>query len=258
MAHIKDDTDTSVAKDSVFDWGDSSVSLNYEADNKKTMAKQDSGGPSSRYDPKAMSRIVDITDLVDDSDDADSDFEGDSGNISAMNVKKRRSSTQGGYKSPLLCRQALMLAALTAIIVGASLAVGYAVLSAPQEEAPTSMGGGGTQGSRQQMEQFGQVLLEAAEEVTEACSESDMGLLADIESCKELCEDKMCCFEGVGGCAEEGDMECAVYGACVVLTEGSMNAPNGDEPAVYEETMLPTNPPEEDEFDGSPDEEEWE
>ena len=76
MANINDDT--SVGRDSVFDWGSSGSSKvrlsSIEGKGTKTnFNNQDTESPASRYDPSAMSRIVDITDLVDDSDDDDDD-----------------------------------------------------------------------------------------------------------------------------------------------------------------------------------------
>ena len=84
MANIADDT--SVGRDSVFDWGGkdgtnnvrmSSIIPSTSRSNSNRSNNSGGGGgggddsePSSRYDPTAMSRIVDITDLVDDEDDS--------------------------------------------------------------------------------------------------------------------------------------------------------------------------------------------
>ena len=109
MSHIKDDTDTSVARnsgflrDSVFDWGFNPSSINDNNDGNSragsgTEASED--GPSSRYDPKVMSRIVDITDIVDESSsDADSDDDLAAGHSSptlAGGVERGNGASTGG------------------------------------------------------------------------------------------------------------------------------------------------------------------
>jgi len=72
MANINDDT--SVGRDSVFDWGSSGSSkVRLSSIEGKTNININDAEAPSRYDPTAMSRIVDITDLVDDSDDDDDD-----------------------------------------------------------------------------------------------------------------------------------------------------------------------------------------
>lgn len=110
----------------------------------------------------------------------------------------------------------------TAVIVAASLAADSAVLAQ------------GTRGSRQ--------LSANTELLAEACSED--GLLEDINECKTLCSGTACCFDE--SCSTVMGEDCSVFAACHVMVEGSMNAVNGDEPAVYVATDLPTNPPEED------------
>jgi len=222
MAHIRDDTDTSVGRDPVFDWGfsrdESSVGKTDESAGNDVASLE----PSSRYDPKAMSRIVDITDLVDESDDADSDDEDDMvrhGRRSARS-KSVRGSTSGGkkakrnkkqplYKSPLLCRQALILLGLVGIIAAASVAIGYAVIGMNKDAS--------NEGGEQQR------LLIIAERVTTACSESNLD--GDMSDCQDLCDRKLCCFELSGSqysCEDDETMNCPVYAGCQALVEGAV------------------------------------
>lgn len=178
--------DKSITKQSCFDWGlgrDTMNSLESAAGSlistNKGSGDSASKGPSSRYDPKAMSRIVDITDLVDeaDSDDDEEEVIGHSSGLGG--VKKPKSGGRqygpggiGGGK--FMIRQALILMALVGIIVAASLAIGFAVPS-----SFSSGGAGGVVGNEQQ-------LFETAERVVMACSES--ALDESMKACQKICK----------------------------------------------------------------------
>lgn len=179
--------DKSITKQSCFDWGlgrDTMNSLESAAGSlistNKGSGDSTSKGPSSRYDPKAMSRIVDITDLVDeaDSDDDEEEVIGHSSGLGG--VKKPKSGGRqygpggiGGGK--FMIRQALILMALVGIIVAASLAIGFAV--------PSSFSSGGAGGDVVGNEQQ---LFETAERVVMACSES--ALDESMKACQKICK----------------------------------------------------------------------
>jgi len=260
MAHIQDDFNASGAKDSVFDWGYSHDSVRSKSNGSARSSNDDSSknsigsattGPSSRYDPSAMSRIVDITDLVDDSDDdADSDVEDDVIRHAKNQKRKSKKTRQKfkkqnpsfSYKSPLDCRQVLILTALVGIIVAASVAIGYAVLNSDNPSSsstnggstggvpPTRLGEGQEGVARQQQAGDGQQeLLEIAETVIEACSEANLD--EDMSECQSLCHASMCCFDEEGseyGCEDEDDVDCAVYGGCQALLVG-LSMEDGEE-----------------------------
>jgi len=261
MAYIQDDFNASGAKDSVFDWGHSSrdsgrsksngssknSSSNNDDSSKNSIGSAATSGPTSRYDPSAMSRIVDINDLVDDDDDDDDSDSDDnvihnghrSNNISAKNQRRKSKNRQklkhqypsSSYKSPLVGRQVVILTVLVGIIAAASVAIGYAVMNSDNPNnnvsgAPPTKLGGGSEGNnndnvaRQQQAGAGQQkLLEIAEMVIEACSED--ALDEDMSQCQSLCHANMCCFEEEGyGCGAENDVDCAVYGGCQALLVG--------------------------------------
>jgi hypothetical protein len=198
-----------------------------------------------------MSRIVDITDLVDDSSSNDSDSEdgivghnSGLGGVGGGGPPSTRTTTasstcsssaprpgEGGgrrqrapYGSPagagVGCRQALILASLVAVIAGSSLAIGYAVVG-PLGSA-TAADGDRPDGSRAYVGSGGggeQKLLEIAERVVVACSES--ALDSDMSDCRSLCRDSMCCFEGDGySCADDETRNCAAYAGCSNLMDG--------------------------------------
>lgn len=198
-------------------------------------ATGESNGPSSRYDPKAMSRIVDITDLVDaDSDvDSDDDIVGHSsskGGISGSKIsnkgggrsssRRQSAASSSGlvYNYGIGCRQVLILVSLVAIIVGASVAIGYAVINVEpsKNNTPQLSVRGGVEPQGEEQEQH---FLEIAERVITACSESSLD--ADMADCQELCHASMCCFEtGEYGCEDDERKNCAVYAGCANLMEG--------------------------------------
>lgn len=240
MADIRDDN--SASRDSVFDWG-------FSRDNNSNKSKDDASasgneGPSSRYDPKTMSRIVDITDLVDESSSEDSDDDaivghsnsngnGNKGRNSmsshqSKNKKNKKRHAQkkygpGGTGPNLMCRQVVILVSLVMIIAAAGVAIGYAVIDGGD---PTNNSGGASSGSNTSPAvrgadnaQVSQSLLEIAERVIIACAESKLD--EDMRECQELCHASMCCFEsGQYSCENDDSKDCAVYAGCEALVEG--------------------------------------
>ncbi len=172
-----------------------------------------SKGPSSRYDPKAMSRIVDITDLVDEADSDEEEVIGHSSRVGGVTKADSggptRSYGPGGKGGGFMGRQTLILLALATIIVAASLAIGFAV---PYDSSALSSGGGSVQGNEQK-------LFETAERVVIACSES--ALNEDMKACQKICKRNMCCFEtGKYSCKDDDKKMCAAYAGCEALVEG--------------------------------------
>jgi hypothetical protein len=211
-----------------------------------------------------MSRIVDITDLVDDSssDGSDGDCGGVVGHSSGLGAVGGRPAPGGGrdpgappppssriprgggggrrapYAPPpagaaarVGCRQALILSSLVAIIAGASIAIGYAVVgSPPPSSSSSSSSSSSASGNMAYLDSGGdgrggeQKLLEIAERVVVACSES--ALDADMSDCRALCRESMCCFQedddgdAKYSCADDGSRNCAVYAGCSNLMDG--------------------------------------
>ena len=216
----------SITRQSCFDWGMSLDGESFgEAAGSLGSGKEGSAsnnkGPSSRYDPKAMSRIVDITDLVDEADESDDDevighSSGMGGvRMNGVTTKPSKSLTPGQSRygpsgiggGDFVIRQALILVALVGIIIAASLAIGYAVPSSVL--GSRNSGGVGNE----------QLLLETAERVIVACSES--ALNEDMKSCQKICKNNMCCFEtGQYSCKADEKKMCAAYVGCEALVEG--------------------------------------
>ena len=210
----------SISKQSCFDWGlsrDTLISTDNgslvpgERTGSESSNKGPSREPSSRYDPKAMSRIVDITDLVDEADSDDEEVIGHSSGMGGVTRKNSGGQTSygpgGAGGGSFLARQALILLALVAIIVAASLAIGFAVPS-----SVLSSGGGSVEGNEQ-------ALFETAERVIVACSES--ALNEDMKACQKICKRNMCCFEtGTYSCKTDEKKMCAAYAGCEALVEG--------------------------------------
>lgn len=210
-----DDCNKSISKQSCFDWGLSRDTMNSIESAAGSLVpgneRSDSAskGPSSRYDPKAMSRIVDITDLVDDADSDDDEVVGHNSGLGGVTRGAKsggpaRSYGPGGVGGwNLMIRQALILVALVGIIVAASLAIGFAV---------PSSAGGSVAGNEQE-------LLETAERVVIACSESSLN--DDMRACQKICTRNMCCFEtGKYSCKDDEKKMCAAYAGCEALVQG--------------------------------------
>ena len=172
-----------------------------------------SKGPSSRYDPKAMSRIVDITDLVDEADSDEEEVIGHSSRVGGVTKADSGGPTRSygpGGKGKGFGRKAMILLALATIIVAASLAIGFAV---PYDSSALSFGGSSSEEGNEQE------LFETAERVIVACSES--ALNEDMKACQKICKRNMCCFEtGKYSCKDDEKKMCAAYAGCEALVEG--------------------------------------
>jgi hypothetical protein len=222
MSHIKDDTDKSISRDSVLDWGFNPGSNNREA---STNSVED--GPSSRYDPRAMSRIVDINDLVDESSSEDEGEEvltagsAVSGEASIQSNQKKRTRRQQYGPGGMGCRQVLILVSLLGIIVAASLAIGYAVIGGNPSSSNNNLNGRGSANSVRAGTNEEQLLLEMAERITIACSEANLD--EDMSECQMLCHENLCCFEESSSeysCEDDESKACAVYAGCYALVQG--------------------------------------
>lgn len=222
MAHIKDDRDLAVARDSPLDWGQST----------DASAPGTSEGPSSRYDPKAMSRIVDINDLVDSGDDTDDDDEiirqksfksrSSVGSRSSMTSQDKNKKSYRIREMGLGCRQVVILISIVGIIIGASVAIGAAIIKAdsPNDWMP-SMNVRGGEGNINGNSNQEQQLLEMAERVITACAESRLD--ESMSECQNLCHASMCCFEdGNYSCEDDAIKNCAVYAGCANLMEADL------------------------------------
>lgn len=189
-----------------------------------------------------MSRIVDITDLVDDSSDADSDDDiighnsgmgglhsnglgmgsmkvrtkmESGGGLSSFRNKKSRGYGPGGAVSSLMCRQVVILVALVGVIIGASVAIGFAVLRTSPDDAIPSVGANVASSSG------GQDLLMIAERIVTSCSETKLN--EDMTECQQLCHANMCCFEsGEYNCENDESKNCAAHAGCEALVDGGV------------------------------------
>lgn len=210
-------------------------SLFPEKDHKLTnggVGRDDDKHHGSRYDPRTMHRITDITDLVDDSSADSDDDDAVAGSRTSMEVvaattagdvengrrRNNGSNNNGGGFISLRCRRAIIVVSLIAIIAAASLAIGFAVTQrnpgSRNSNPAFSVANEGPHG-----EQPEQHLLEIAERVISACSESSLD--SDMSDCQKLCHTSMCCFEsGDYSCEEDESKDCAVYAGCEALIEG--------------------------------------
>lgn len=263
MAFINNDFNESISKDSVFDWGHESwASLRSTGDyNRKGSTGSGASSPGegrrtassrnnpgvARYDPETIDRIVNnIDDLIEDSSSSNSDSDSECCNAKVSsgsdienkgrqskkkNQKKKQAKKYGPGENDITpkiyCRQILVITALVAIIVAASLAIGYVIMNAEDPTANTKLYSAaeinhGSQPQKQQQQQ--QHLLEMAERVIRACSESKLN--ERITDCQQLCRSRMCCFHDEGGgeysssCEEDESKECAVYAGCEALLGG--------------------------------------
>ena len=230
MANITDDT--SVGRDSVFDWGGkdgtnnvrmssiipstSRTNKNNNSNRSNHSAGGDDSEPSSRYDPTAMSRIVDITDLVDDEDDSSSDDEAPGvvgrgrkkssmprNHIGTMDLTSSLSSGGVGHnKRGLIFLSIVMILSimgLSLVVYGSSsptINSEYLMINEDEEQSK----------------------LELAERVVTACSSG-----GGSNECKQLCHSKTCCFEeGDYGCQNDVSKDCVVYAGCEALVNGML------------------------------------
>jgi len=192
-------TVVALKSNSVFDWADGS---------------ERSGGDDldlpithkTRYNPNP--RIADITDLVEESSDDDID--------NSIKVGKNSNNQYGPStrKGPsLVCRQVVFAISVVAIIIGAGLMIGYVI---DTNNKPTINSSALLMVPDNNDEQQ---LLETAERVVMACSESKLN--NNISECQKLCTSHLCCFETDDyGCQDDASKDCAVYAACEALIEG--------------------------------------
>ena len=207
---------SSFGEQSRLDWGaDSSLRGG-------SIASNDTGGATtSRYDPRTVSKVVDITDLVDDESDAsdDENIVGHSSEGGAFAVLTKSGSHSNvtsatkqygpggtGLTRPLVAKQVLILLTLLGVIVGACVAIGYAVLGAREASPPVGEN---------------ELLLQTAERVITACSE--LQLNEDMSECQNLCHARMCCFDsGKYNCEKDENKACAVFAGCEALVDGAL------------------------------------
>ena len=192
----------------------------------------------SRYEPDTLNRITDITDLVDnDSSSDDDDIVGrrdiEMAKASDGNGKRKRrrekNTSAGQAEAISWCRQATIVFSFIAILAAASSAIGYAIVNSQGKEPYSiDMEGGDSRGTNvdpdsislheQERAERQQDLLESAEGVVSACSQS--GLESDPQECYDLCDPFMCCFmKGQNACDEERGSSCPVYAGCEALME---------------------------------------
>lgn len=180
-------------------------------------------GMVSRYDPQTMNRITSLGDLIDDSsDESDDGAIGHSSSLGTTGVdfgNEQQAQTKyclGGVGNALFCRQTIVIISLIGIIFGASFAIGYTVISNGQ---PLSKRGQPSYSVAEENVIPEQHLLEIAERVITACSESSLD--SDMTECQNLCHSRMCCFgSGEYSCKDDESKACAVHAGCEALMEG--------------------------------------
>mmetsp|Transcript_12236 Transcript_12236/g.26043 ORF Transcript_12236/g.26043 Transcript_12236/m.26043 type:complete len:250 (-) Transcript_12236:166-915(-) len=231
--------DLSLSKDSVFDWGslpsgseDKGKAKDKEPIDVSTLANAEGQRAASgkdklyRYDPTNMTRITDITDLVDDSSDDNSDDEAVIGKSSSMQIsgadeencrrRKRSSRTKGSDGRMAWCRHAIIFTFCVAAVGGT---IGHAVTNNNSQKGASSSQEGGVRGSGGDTNQEQQELLETAERVSTACSENKLN--EDLSECQKLCHSMLCCFQGGDySCEMDKGQKCAVYAGCEALVQG--------------------------------------
>ena len=181
--------------------------------------------PASRYDPSSVHRISDIHDLVDDGDDSsmedtvDREFAIDDNGDKYNNTGIVAVGPSRGSRR--YCKQSIVLISLFGIIIGATLAMGYAIRKngsySSHKSGPTYVVGGATVPEEEEYEaELAQDLLEMAERITLACSEEQLNV--DMKQCDDLCWSSRCCFEtGDYSCYDDESKNCAVYAGCEAL-----------------------------------------
>eukprot|EP00584_Thalassiosira_punctigera_P016641 CAMPEP_0172554800 /NCGR_PEP_ID=MMETSP1067-20121228/56520_1 /TAXON_ID=265564 ORGANISM="Thalassiosira punctigera, Strain Tpunct2005C2" /NCGR_SAMPLE_ID=MMETSP1067 /ASSEMBLY_ACC=CAM_ASM_000444 /LENGTH=239 /DNA_ID=CAMNT_0013343241 /DNA_START=72 /DNA_END=791 /DNA_ORIENTATION=- len=223
------DEDESISKDSALDWGSvpgavSNRNNSLGSVSGVTKEKQSNMGADrghvSRYDPSAMNRITDITDLVDDSS-SDSDDDTIVGKrVGKKSATAAKQKDGEGHRPPMpLCRQAVVLLSLIAVIAAfgfGMFGIVNAVISSEPRNKPSNRSaerGEKVAGLEQQE------LLKIAQRVVTACSEEKLDL--DMSECQKLCHSSMCCFDGGDySCEEDESKDCAVYAGCEALVQG--------------------------------------
>lgn len=131
-----------------------------------------------------------------------------SGSHSNVTSQKNHYGPGGvGMTGPLVAKQVLILLTLLGVIVGACVAIGYAVLGA--REVLPAVG------------ENNEELLQTAERVITACSE--LQLNEDMSECQNLCHARMCCFDsGKYNCEKDQNKACAVFAGCEALVDGAL------------------------------------
>ena len=191
-------TVVALKSNSVFDWADGSERSGGDDLDLPAVHK-------TRYNPNP--RIGDITDLVEESSDDDIDNSIKVGNNSSNQYGPTRKGTS------LVCRQVVFAISVVAIIIGAGLMIGYVITN---NDKPTINSSALLMVPNNNDEQQ---LLETAERVVIACSESKLD--NNISECQKLCTSHLCCFEtDEYGCQDDISKDCAVYAACEALVEG--------------------------------------
>ena len=213
----------SLNKNSVFDWGSTKDASSVSTDGAGDLAHLAEGGGGtigpSRYDPTVMSRIVDITDLVDDSSDDDeneSAIVGHSTSIGGLQISagrrlSRSNSNSGHHRSGGFNLHSFgSLALVTILIIGSALLIGNTIMNNNQPSI---------QSSALVATSDGEELLMTAERIVLACS--DHALTTDRSECQNLCNGRMCCFETDDySCDNDDSKDCPVYAGCKALLEG--------------------------------------
>lgn len=212
----------SLNKNSVFDWGSSKDASSVSTDGAGDLAHLAEGGGGtigpSRYDPTVMSRIVDITDLVDDSsdDENESAIVGHSTSIGGLQISARRRLSRSNSSSNINRSGGFnlhsfgSLALVTILIIGSALLIGNTIMNNNQPSI---------QSSALVATSDGEELLMTAERIVLACS--DHALTTDRSECQNLCNGRMCCFETDDySCDNDDSKDCPVYAGCKALLEG--------------------------------------
>jgi len=179
--------------------------------------------------------VLAYEDSIDSNNDSDSvccntkvSSESDIENNGEQSKKKRQKAEKygpggEGTTPRLWCRKILVIKSLVAIIVAASLAIRHVIMNA---EGPTAnkKAYSAVEINHVPQPQKQQQLLEMAERVIRACSESKLN--ESTADCQQLCHSRMCCFHDESGgeysssCKEDESKECVVYTGCEALLEG--------------------------------------
>jgi len=220
MTLVKSDGSLSISRDSAIDWSSAKGGMSVDKSDKD----EDAPPPPSRYDPSSVHRISDIHDLVDDDDTIDTVDREFARGASAEDVYVS-GGKYVGQGSSRYWKQSVVLISLFAIIIGATLAMGYAVSNRSSNNLPKS---GPTyavalnvvspqESSDDQAAVLAQDLLEMAERIAVACDEYQLDI--DMAACHDLCEpNSNCCLEnGDGSCFEDESKHCAVFAGCQAL-----------------------------------------
>lgn len=242
-----DGHDAALSKDPVFDWGHASWE-DKERDEApagpSALTKKNAGDRAPRYDPGAMSPIVDFPDADDLMEDGSSDSDDEAvefGRRTSMEVVGGRTDVENGRRNDgpqgrtkygpggkgrsLVCRQTIVILSIIIIIFAASVTIAIAVMGSNLGKASYSVAMDG--------DELDQQLLETAERVVTACSEHSLD--QDRTTCQQMCFSKLCCFQsGKYSCEGDKSKDCAVYAGCEALVEGVPFELDENEDAPFE------------------------